>query len=189
VIRVLLGKEVLADPHADQTVGGVLVVLAALIFYDVALPGERELVNVIEEKCHAVALQPEGKRQLVFRHRFEVVRSVGVRRSVDVARADALELAEVRVLGHVLRALKHHVLEEVGEAVLAGRLILAADVVPDIYGHDRRAVILVKDDFEAVLQARSFHHHRRRARLRVGRPYRAPHRRSHSETRGGSQPP
>jgi hypothetical protein len=44
------------------------------------------------------------------------------------------------------------VLEEVGEAILARGLVLGADVVIDVHRDDRGAVILVKDDLEAVVE-------------------------------------
>ncbi len=52
----------------------------------------------------------------------------------------------------VLGAFKHHVLEEVGEAGAAGALVERADVVPEIDGNEREAVVFVGDDREAVGQ-------------------------------------
>ena len=43
-----------------------------------------------------------------------------------------LEHLEVRVARRVLRALEHHVLEQVREAGAAGRLVRGADVVPEV---------------------------------------------------------
>jgi hypothetical protein len=42
------------------------------------------------------------------------------------------------------------VLEEVGEAGAAGTLVERADVVPEVDGDEREAVIFVGDDLEAV---------------------------------------
>ena len=57
-------------------------------------------------------------------------------------RAGAFEQLEVRVARHVLRALEHHVLEEMREAGAAGCFVRGADVVPEIDGHQRQPVIL-----------------------------------------------
>ena len=52
----------------------------------------------------------------------------------------------------VLRALEHHVLEEVREAGAARLLVLRADVIPELQVHDRRRVILGQDHRQAVRQ-------------------------------------
>ena len=44
-------------------------------------------------------------------------------------------------------------LEQVGEAGLARDLVLGADVVPDVHGHDGREVVLGDDQAQAVGQA------------------------------------
>ena len=52
----------------------------------------------------------------------------------------------------VLRALEHHVLEEMREAGAARLLVLRADVIPELDVHDRRRLVLVQDDDQAVGQ-------------------------------------
>ena len=52
----------------------------------------------------------------------------------------------------VLAAAEHEVLEEMGEAGLAGALVLGADVVPDVDGDDGRFVVLVDDQGESVFE-------------------------------------
>ncbi len=54
----------------------------------------------------------------------------------------------------VLRALEHHVLEEVREAGASLALVARADVVLDDDGVDRRRVILGDDHAQAVLELR-----------------------------------
>ncbi len=81
--------------------------------------------------------------------RLEVVGAVEVRRRVADA-AGALDDAQVLGLGDVPAALEHEVLEEVGEAGLAGLLVLGADVVPEVDGHDGRDVVGRHDDAQAV---------------------------------------
>ena len=60
---------------------------------------------------------------------------------------------EMRVAGHVLRALEHHVLEEVREAGAARLLVGRADVIPEVHRDQRQPVILGQDDLEPVRQA------------------------------------
>ena len=84
---------------------------------------------------HAVGLGPENRLEHVRRHDLEVVREVEPRRSVQEAavgfdEADELHLAEI------LRALEHHVLEEVREPGAVLRLDAETDVEVD--GDDRR---------------------------------------------------
>ena len=160
VVRVRRRVGRLVEEHVEHAVRVVLVVLAALVLHDVALAGERLLVDVIEEEAHAIALEPERELEAVLGDGLVVVRAVLGGRAVDVGRAGALEEAEVRVLGHVLAPLEHHVLEQVREAVAALGLVLRADVVPDVDRDDGRAVVLVKDHLQAVRQAR---HRARRA--------------------------
>jgi hypothetical protein len=50
----------------------------------------------------------------------------------------------------MLGALEHHVLEEVGEAGAAGALIERPDVIPEIDGDEREAVVHMHEDDEAV---------------------------------------
>ena len=63
-------------------------------------------------------------------------------------------MRRVRLGLDVLRALEHHVLEQVREAGAARPLVLRADVVPDRHVHDRRRVILGEDHPQPVRQRR-----------------------------------
>ena len=56
------------------------------------------------------------------------------------------------VLGDVLRALEHDVLEQVGEPRALVGLVLGADLVPDDHGHLGDLVVLVQDHLEPVRQ-------------------------------------
>ena len=53
---------------------------------------------------------------------------------------------------HVLRALEHHVFEQVRETGPPGLLVLGSDVVPDFRLHDRRRVVLEHHHLEPVGQ-------------------------------------
>ena len=70
------------------------------------------------------------------------------------ASADARDDRGVRLGLDVLRALEHHVLEEVREPGAARPLVLRADVIPDRDVHDRRRVILGQDHAQPVRQRR-----------------------------------
>ena len=85
------------------------------------------------------------------RHGLEVVRAVEVRRAVHARGADFLKRPKVLVVV-VLAAVEHQVLEQVGEAGLAGHLVLRADVIPNRDGDDRRLAVLVHDDAQAVVE-------------------------------------
>jgi hypothetical protein len=58
----------------------------------------------------------------------------------------------VLIARHVLRALEHHVLEEMRKAGASFLFVCRADVVPEVDGNDRQAPILAQDDVEAVRQ-------------------------------------
>jgi hypothetical protein len=78
-------------------------------------------------------------------------KSVLARRAVDVS-ADLLEEFEVLVVGHVLGALEHHVLEEVREPGPLHLLVLRAHVVHRDDGHDGGGAVLMEDDVKPVRQ-------------------------------------
>ena len=102
--------------------------------------------------AHPVRLEPERELQLVAGEGLEVVRAVEPGGRVQRP-ARGLDQGEVLALVHVLRALEHHVLEEVREPGLARLLVLAADVVPQVHGHDGGGAIRRDDDAQSVVQA------------------------------------
>ena len=59
---------------------------------------------------------------------------------------------DVLIVGHVLRTLEHHVLEQVREAGAARDLVQRTDVVPDVDGDDRQPVIDMEDDLHSIWQ-------------------------------------
>ncbi len=52
----------------------------------------------------------------------------------------------------VLGAFEHHVLEKVSEAGASGALVGRTDVIPQVDGDERQAVILGQNDLKTVLQ-------------------------------------
>jgi hypothetical protein len=149
-IRVVGRPGVLGHGLVDQAVGLVLV-LALLVLHDAALQVELLLVEHAEQMAHAVAF---GEQRIVEhrgRHGLEVIGAVGVGGAVQVGRADAFKGRQIGLV-EVLAAREHQVFEQVGEAGLAGRLVLGTDVVPGVDGHHRRFMVLVHQHRQAVLQ-------------------------------------
>ena len=70
--------------------------------------------------------------------------------AVDVGCAGALHVLDVGLFADVLGAFEHHVLEEMGEAGAAGALVERADVIPEVDGDERQAMVFVGDDDETV---------------------------------------
>ena len=134
-------------------VGLVHHVDADFFFDDVALVAQ---IFVVDFECaHAVGFQPEDAVERVGRHGFVVVGDVVVRGAVEQAAA-GIDQLDVLHLGRVGGALKHHVLEEMGEAAAALRLEAKTDLVVDAEGDDRRGGIRRDYNFQAVRQRRAF---------------------------------
>ena len=149
-VGVAVGVGVLGDQVVRDRVGLVLP-LALLVLHDPALLVQLGLVHGTQHVAHAVGLHPQGQVQGGPGHVLKVVRAVLVGGAVEVRRADALHGLEVVVV-EVLRAVEHQVLEQVREARLARLLVLRADVIPDVHRDDRRLVVLVDDQGEAVVE-------------------------------------
>ena len=92
-----------------------------------------------------------------------------VRRDVDVVRGDVLAgegvvpaavlLDQPRELARPVgrRALEHHVLEEVGEAGAAARLVARAHPVPHLEGDHRTAMVLEEEHAQSVVEGGGHH--------------------------------
>ena len=130
---------------------GLVVTLAFFVLHHAALLVEFLLADGPQQVTHPVRLHPQGHVERGFRHVLEIVGAVEVGRAVHVGGADAFERLEVFVV-EVLSAVEHQVFEQVGEAGLAGFLVLRADVVPDVDGNDRRLVVFMHDQPQPVGQ-------------------------------------
>jgi hypothetical protein len=151
VVRVLGREELGLELLLERAVRTVVVRPALLVLDHLTLVVEVLLAERVEQRRHAIRLEPERELELVRWQGLEVVGPVEPGRAVHRA-AGSLDERDVLRLSDVSRALEHHVLEEVGEAGLARDLVLRADVVPEVDGDDRGQVVLGDDDPQAVVE-------------------------------------
>ena len=145
------GIEHFIEREWGRAVRRVLDPLAPLVLHDVALSVHGLRRHRVEKVPETVGLEKERQLQGVRRHVDEVVRGVVAGGRV-VGAASLLEpLIELPVL-HVAGSHEHQVLEEMREAGAPRVLARRADVVPDVHGDNRRAVILVQNHGHAVGQ-------------------------------------
>ena len=128
------------------------LVLAELIADHVALVGQLGAVEGLEQKTHPVAFQPEAQFNLIAGQRLEIIRAVEVGGAIDVGRARAFQVFDVRLFADMLRPLEHHVLEEVGETGPPGFFVHGADVIPEVDGYQREAMVFIGQHLQAVRQ-------------------------------------
>ena len=150
VVGVAVRIRVLED-HQEHLAVGLVLALPLLVLHHPALLVEPRLVDRAEHVPHAVRLHPQRHVEGGGRHHLEVVGAVLVGGAVHAGGPDAVERLEVVVV-EVLAAVEHQVLEQVREAGLARRLVRRPDVVPDVDGDDRRLVVLVDDQPQAVVE-------------------------------------
>ena len=113
---------------------------------------------VDRQGVHAVAFQIQGQIQLVLGQRFEVVGAILAGGAIHIA-AIVEDEDEVLTLAHVLRALKHHVFEQVGKTRAARALVARPHVIGDRNTKNRRRMINRDDHAQAVIEflIREFH--------------------------------
>ena len=130
----------------------VLDALTPLVSHDILLVGKCCLVDLVEQVAHAIRLEPQRQFQLIGGYGLEIVGAIVVGRAVDIARARGLEQLEMRVGRHVLRALKHHVLEEMRKPGATGLLVGWTNVIPEVDGDHRHPRVAAQDHVEPVRQ-------------------------------------
>ncbi len=122
-IRVAVRIDRFEEQREPAAVGLVLEALPALVLHDVALVVELFLRRRVEQRRQAVRFEPQEVLEVGRGHGREVVGAVVAGRAVDAALSQVgarlLGVREVLAAG-VLRALEHHVLEQVREAGAAG---------------------------------------------------------------------
>ncbi len=101
-----------------------------LLLHHVALGVEEALLD--DQRAHPLRLRPEQALQMVGRDDLVIIGVVVVGRGV-VEAADILG-QPVELLGHhVPRRLEHHMFEQMREAGASARIVLGADIVPDLH--------------------------------------------------------
>ena len=145
---VQLPVRLVVDPHP------------ALFLHHLAFVGEGRFTDA--QRGHAIRFEPQRQREILRRHRLPEHRFVVGRVGVGLA-ADRGNERGVRFGLDVLRALEHHVLEEMREPRASRPLVLRTDVVPERHMNDRRRVILREDHGQAVVEFRD-------VVLELGRP-------------------
>ena len=129
----------------------LVIALPLLVLDDAALVIEHLLRHRAEQVAHPVALEEQRHVERAGRHGLEIIGAVEPGGAVVVGRADLLQRLE-EIARRILAAVKHQVLEQVGETGLALGLVLGADSVPHRYRHDRRLAVLVHQHGEAVVE-------------------------------------
>ena len=152
VVRMPRWEQRLDHRLLGQSIWLVLDTLPPLIAHDVLLIRQRGLIDLLQQVAHAIRLEPQCKLHLGRWDGLEVVGAVVVGGAVQVARAGGLEQTDVGVGRHVLRALKHHVLEEVREPRPSLVLVGRTDVIPEVDRHHRQPALGTENDLEPVRQ-------------------------------------
>ena len=137
----------------EAAVGLVEHVDADFFLHHVALILEIFVVHF--QGAHAVGFEPQQALEGVGRRGLVVVGDVVVRRAVEHA-AGGIDELDVHHLAGVLRALKHHVLEQMREAAAPFGLEAEADVVVHADGDDGRGAVRRDDDAQAVFERGGF---------------------------------
>ena len=126
-------------------------------------------ISVIDgQRGHPFRFRPQDWVEIIRRNDLmvngHVVRGVGV-----VFAADVFGQFIKRIPCQMLIPFEHHVLEEMGEAAAVLRIILRADVIPNLDGHGRGGVIFHAINFEPVRESRVLELERRNGQRRCGR--------------------
>ncbi len=150
-VWVLEWKQPGHQRHQRQAIRPILVALSPFVQHHLALGLEPLRGQRRQQIPHAVRLHPQRPVDGARGHHLPIVRAIGVGGAVQL-RAGLLQRREVPAVV-VLRPFEHQVFEEMGEPGPPWLLVLRPDVVPDVDGHDRHAVILVHDHVETVAES------------------------------------
>jgi hypothetical protein len=142
------GEKVLEDFVEDEP-AGLVVALALLVLDDPALVIELGLGDRAEQIAHPVAFHEQCALERPGRNRLEIIGAVEIGGAVVIGRADLLQIFEI-VARQVFRPVEHQMLEQMGEAGLALRLVLGTDIVPHRDADHRRLAVGVNEDGQAV---------------------------------------
>ena len=163
------------EQHRLVAVGLVEVALPELLDHHAFL--RVEFFGCDLQPLHAVALEPEGRLDIVLRQGDVEIRVVVVREGVVVARGHLYGQVEIRDLA---RPAEHQVFEQVCEPRAGGVLVARPDLVEQVHGGQFRRPVAIDDDRQSVCE-RLFAVCDHGAKLgknvwiRIGRPCRAAH--------------
>ena len=147
VREIVVGK--IVHIQFRPAVGLIVDALPPFFLHRVALVVQIRLRDV--QRLHAVCFQEQPEIELIFRQLLEIGRAVLVRGAVHSA-AVVQHLDEMFALAHVCRALKHHVLEEMRKSRAPRPLVAASDVVANVYGIHRRAMVRHQNHAQPVVE-------------------------------------
>ena len=114
-------------------VGLVHHVDADFFLHHVALIAEIFVIYL--EGAHAIGFEPQDAFEGIRRNCLEIVRNIVMRGAIEQA-AGGIDETDVLHFSGVFRTLKHHVLEQMGEAAAASRLETEADLIIHSDGYD-----------------------------------------------------
>ena len=145
----MVGEERRLHRLPELRAGVGVAVHPPLLEHDVALGGDHVVGEL--KPGHPVGLELHAGAQMLFGHLLEIGGEVGAGEGVLHSADFGDEFGEL-ALGMGLRALEHQVLEEMGDARLARRIVGRAVTVPDHVGDDGGAMVGNDHDLEAVLK-------------------------------------
>ena len=151
---VAIGRAVGEQPAEQLVLNqaiGLVVVLPLLVLDDAALLVEHALRDRAGQPAHPIRFEKQRALQRPGRHRFEIVGAIEAGGAVVIGRADAFQRHE-EVVGRVLAAVEHQMLEQVREAGAALGFEGGADIVPDADRDHRGLAVGVHDHAQAVGQ-------------------------------------
>src|SRR5262245_66350182 len=133
------------------TVGLIVEAETALLLDGLALVVEIIFGDV--EAAHAVSFEIQKQVELIAGQRLEIKGAFFIGRAIHLA-AVGLNQNEMLALADVLRALVHHVLEEMRESGSALSFVARAGVVNQRKRDDRRAVVFHPKNPKTILELR-----------------------------------
>ena len=134
-------------------VGAVVEALPPFLLHRLPLVVEVGLRDV--QRAHTVRFEKNPELQLVRRQGLKVIGPLGVRGAVGAA-AVVLYQDKMLPFADILRPLKQHMLEQMGEAGPSRPLVTGPDIVCDTDRIGRRAMILGEDNPQTVVQSEFF---------------------------------
>src|SRR5215472_9071758 len=128
--------------------------LAFLVLDYATLEIELLPVENAQEVAQSVTFGEQRVVEHRSRHVLEIVRAIIVRRAVQVRSPNLFHSTDVCIV-EILAAAEHQVLEQVRKPSFAGLFILGANVVPGVYGNDRRLMVLMYKHRQTVIEDES----------------------------------